>query len=160
MNKYLIIIVVCILFFPQFVLGQQQKNTIKTKGYFVFIKMSDFEQTIFLPNKNVCKNYTFKKLTKIKGWLIRGQDTYELFLAKQEAKQYNVLLPRVDENSHTSYSTQIQLGILPVELTYWETSPGKPKEDSGIPFDYKGKRYVINYIDDWDVAIEKIEIIK
>ncbi len=153
-------VILCLLLLSQSIWAQREKHSLKTRGYLVFVKMNDFEQTIFLPHKNACKNYTFKKLAKIKGWLIRGQDNYEMYKAKLESKEYNVLLPRADANIDSFYTSPIKLGILPVELTYWETTPGKLKEDGGIPFDYKGKRYVINYIDDWDIAIEKIKVIK
>lgn len=130
------------------------------KGYLLFAISKMDEEVIFLPDSTASRKYSFEQLQKIKGWYLRGKNTYEMYQAKQKSKKHTVSVPLFDTRDSSRSFISVELGVLPVELTYWETKPGKLKEDSGIPFDYKGKRYVINYIDDWDVVIEKIKVIK
>lgn len=141
-------------------ISKSDKELHTIKGYLLFTISKMDEEVIFLPDNGASKKYNFEELEKIKGWYLRGQNTYEMYQAKQKTKKHTISVPLFDSRDSSRSFISVELGVLPVELTYWETKLGKLKEDNGIPFDYKGKRYVINYIDDWDVAIEKIKVIK
>jgi len=152
------LLIAIISFFSTFCYSQQKKIK-HINGYIVFVTMNDYVETLFLPKKNASYNFTFNQLAKVKGWLIRGQDGYETYKAKQLSRKYFVSVPILDTCDSFS-NNKIELGIIPVKMTYFESPPGKIKEDGGIPFDYKGKRYVIKYIDDWDIVIESITVLK
>lgn len=130
------------------------------KGYLLFAISKVDEEVIFLPDNLVNKNYNFEQLQKIKGWYLRGQNTYGIYQAKQQSKKYTVSVPILDTHDSSRSSMSIKIGVLPVILSYTTYNSVEPERDNGIPFDYKGKRYVINYIDDWDVVIEKVRVIK
>lgn len=130
------------------------------KGYLLFAISNVDEEVIFLPDSTANKKYSFEQLQKVKGWYLRGQNTYEMYQAKQKSKKHTVSVPLFDTRDSSSSSMSIKLGVLPIILSYTTYNSIEPERDNGIPFDYKGKRYVINYIDDWDVAIKDVKIIK
>lgn len=107
------------------------------KGYLVFAISKTDEEIIFLPDSVATKKYNFEQLQKIKGWYLLGHNTYVMYQAKQKSKEYSISVPLFDARDSSRSFLSVELGVLPVELTYWETTPGKLKEDSGIPFDYK-----------------------
>lgn len=131
---------------------------IKTdKGYLLFY---NDELVIFLYDTFPFKKISFEKLSQLKGKQIRGADNYPMYLAKKKAKKYIVQEHTFDREKNKSYLSASNIRIISVALSYTTYNSVEPERDNGIPFDYKGKHYLINYIDDWDVAIKDVKIIK
>lgn len=133
-------------------------NDINTdKGYLLFY---NDELAIFLHDTLPSKKISFEKLSQLKGKQIRGADNYPMYLAKKKAKKYTVQEHTFDREKNKSYLSASSMRIIPVTLSYATYSSVEPEKDNGIPFDYKGRHYLINYTDDWDVAIKDVKIIK
>ncbi len=104
------------LLFLQYVKGQETSKDESIKGYLMLVKHNN--EIIFFPCKNACKKYSLKKISKINGYLIRGQNSYKMHLAEQLSEKYDVMMPLFYENADSVNYMPMKIHIVAVELKY------------------------------------------
>lgn len=131
---------------------------LKAKGFLVFIPD---DVVVFIKDKRASSHYSLDDFQKHKGRQIRGNFSYSMIKAKEDAKPYNVKKHLYEVKTKMSYEISDTIKVIAVEISYYiykgMLEMGK---ENGIGYSYDGKRYSIEFIDDWNVAIEDIKYLK
>ncbi len=92
------------------------------KGYLFFVT-GNYGEVIFFPAKKVVQKFHPRKLNKITGLQLRGQDIYPVYKAKQDANNYIVKMHYQDFDRDSNYYVATEIRIIPVELLYKSIIP-------------------------------------
>lgn len=135
----------------QKITSKQKEKAIIQKGYLL---IAGVEEIVFFPDSTATGTYDLRRLEKLYGAQIRTNVSYELYKLKQIADTLTVKMTFVSSDG-SSETVDYDIQIIPVKIKYYEYVSQLPNRESGIGFEYNGRRYSFRYYDDLDASITK-----
>lgn len=114
---------------------------------------------MFLETSEISTKIDFEKLSAIKGQIVRG--TLPDFFVNGRDSGRKVKVKELLKNPRTNEMRVVPVTytITPVKLRYYLTDKTK-MEEGALSILFKRKKYTINYVDNWDIAITGLDVLK